>query len=95
LAYIHRGEKLLGDAAAIGDQESFRFWQLRKASWVADTVATLRDDIDIETLMTVECALRPPPGEGEIYEDLPVELEGLRRGLAVLVGLSEQTAKRG
>ncbi|MEA2215291.1 MAG: hypothetical protein QOK19_852 [Solirubrobacteraceae bacterium] len=94
MAYGQRGETLLRDAAAIADQEAFRFWQLRKSSWVAETVATLRDEVDIETLRTFQRALRPPPGEGEIYEDLSVELEGLRRGLAVLLGLGEQTAKR-
>jgi hypothetical protein len=91
---VKRGERLLEDAATIGDQESFRFWQLRRSSWVADTVASLQEEVDGETLQAFQRAMRPRVAEGVIYEDLPVELEGLRRGLVVLTELSDQTAQR-
>lgn len=94
MAYASRGEKLLLEAAAIGDQESFRFWQLRKASWVAETVAALREQVDLNSLLGFQSALRPPSRQGVIFEDLRVELEGMRRGLGVLRGLGEQTGKR-
>lgn len=94
-AYSKRGERLLLDAAAIGDSsEDFRFWQARKAGWSADTVGVLRGDVDAETLGAFVRAVRPVTGEGTIHEDLPVELEGLRQGLGVLGGLAEQLAKR-
>lgn len=91
---MSRGERLLLDAASIADRESFRFWQVRKAGWVADTVAALRGEVDLESLESFQLALRPRSGDGEIFEDLPVELEGMRRGMAVLAELGEQTAKR-
>ncbi len=94
VAYSKRGEKLLLEAATIGDQEGFRFWQHRKASWVAEAVSALKDDVDADTLRSFQVTLRQSPSEGAIYEDLPVELEGLRRGIAVLRGLAEQTARR-
>ncbi len=93
-SYAKRGERLLADAAAIGDGESFRFWKTRKSGWMADTVGALRGEVDGETLGAFQVAVRPVTGEGSIHEDLPVELEGLREGLGVLLGLADQLARR-
>jgi len=93
-AYAKRGERLRLEAESVGTEEDFRLWRARKVSWGTEAVEALSGDVDGETLSDIKRAVRAATGEGSIHEDLPVELEGLRQGLAALDGLAAQLAKR-
>jgi hypothetical protein len=82
-------EQLLDGARMVGDNEDLRMWRLRRDGWVSDSVRTLGPDADAATVHSFERAASCPPGSGEYFEDLPVELESVRRALAFLIGLRD------
>ncbi|MEA2216140.1 MAG: hypothetical protein QOK19_1701 [Solirubrobacteraceae bacterium] len=76
----------------VGDLEDHRFWKMRRDRWALDTVEALSDMTSPAVLHTFERAVSSPAALGDIAEDLPLELEGLRRALAVLLGLQDGPA---
>jgi hypothetical protein len=93
-SWTRRGERLLADAGTVVDMNDLQFWRTRKAGWAEETVAALQGHVEDDRLRSFRRAVASQAGEGSVHEDLPVELEGLRRALAVLTDLGELTAKR-
>jgi hypothetical protein len=61
---------------------------MSRDGWALSTIARLRPDVDEAVLHTFERAVSAPPNNGgDLLDSLPAELEGLRRAVAVLVGL--------
>jgi hypothetical protein len=83
-------ERLLSSAAMVGDAEDHRYWRSSRDLWVSGTVRDL-GIIDAETAATFRRAATPSAGEGTIAEDLPVELEAIRSGMAVLLATRSGT----
>jgi hypothetical protein len=76
----------------VGDTDDHRLWRASRDLWVAATEHDLAA-LDEHSRDTFSRATSPPPGEGTIAEDLPVELECVRQGMAFLIGLRAQTQR--
>jgi hypothetical protein len=83
-------ERLLASAAMVGDIGEHRLWRASRDLWTAATLRGLEATADESSVRAFQRAITPPPGEGTVSEDLPVELEALRRGMAVLIGVRAQ-----
>jgi hypothetical protein len=92
-ARLGAAERLLASAALVGDAAEHHFWRASRDLWVEGTVRGLREKVDESVVRTFGRAVTPPPGEGSISEDLPVELEAVRHGMAVLIGVRSQAAQ--
>jgi len=86
---ISRGEALIHDAKMVGDAQDHRLWQMRRATWVSHTVDALAPIFDATTLNRFAMTVARYVG-GEHFESLPIELENLRDGLAMLNRPSDQ-----
>jgi hypothetical protein len=81
-------ERLLASASRVGDAADHRFWRASRDLWAESTARGLRlADVDEGFASTFTRAVTPPAGEGSVTEDLPVDLEGVRHGMALLIGL--------
>ncbi len=89
-ARLAGAERLLASAAMFLDPEEHRLWRSSRDLWVTATKRDLEDHVDETVIHTFQRAVTPPPGEGTTVEDLPIELEAVRHGMAVLIGLRSQ-----
>jgi hypothetical protein len=87
---IRRGQELLKGAAMVGDRDDHRSWKTRRDRWAYDTAEALTAMTSAGVRQSFERAVRGRTAEGDVAADLTVELDGLRQGLAVLVGLSDK-----
>jgi len=91
-ARLAAGERLLASASMIGHRDEHRLWQTSREMWAQATVARLAGHVNEQAIRTFGRAAAPPPTEGSVAEDLPLELEAVRNGMAVLVGLRSAIA---
>jgi hypothetical protein len=91
-ARLAAAERLLASASLVGDRSDHALWRTSRALWVKATIDDLRGHVGEEVIRTFERAVMPPPGEGILAEDLPVELEAIRESMAVLLGIRSQAA---
>lgn len=89
-ARLAAAERLLASGVMVGDADEQRLWRSSRDLWRAQTVRVLQDDVEERALRVFEHAVTPPAGEGTVSEDLPVELESVRSGMAVLIGVRSQ-----
>ncbi len=92
-ARLAAAERLLASSATVSDAAEHRFWRMSRDLWVEGTVRALTPKLNVGFAGTFKSTVVPPTGEGTITEDLPVELEGVRRGMAMLIGLRSQTPR--
>jgi hypothetical protein len=83
-------ERLLASAAMVGDQVEHRLWQGSRNLWTTATAKALEGKVDENVVRTFNRATTPPAGEGTVSEDLAVELDAVRHGMAVLIGVRAQ-----
>ncbi len=81
---ISHGERLVLDAQMVGDAEDHRLWQIRRATWISHAVRTLEPAVTSDTLSNFVSTVTRYAGGKHYGESLPIELEGLREGLAML-----------
>jgi hypothetical protein len=93
-ARLAAGERLLAGASIVASAEDHRPWQSSRDLWVGATAKALAGLVDDNLIRTFSRAATPPPGEGTLAEDFPVELEAVREAMAVLVRMRSQ-ADRG
>jgi hypothetical protein len=79
-------ERLLASALMVGEIDEHRLWRASRDRWTAATVRALEGMVDEEAMRAFQRAMTPQPGEGTA-EDLAVELEALRHGMAVLIAV--------
>jgi hypothetical protein len=85
-------ERLLASAAMVGDGDDHTLWKASRELWVKSTIENLDGAAAEGSIRTFARAVTPPPGEGSVAEDLPIELEAIRAGMAVLIGMRSQAA---
>ncbi len=90
-ARLAAAERLLASARMVGDMAEYRFWQSSRDLWSATTARALSGKVEESVIHSFQRAVTPPAGEGTVSEDLPIELESVRHGMAVLIGLRSQT----
>ncbi len=86
-ARLRAAERLLASATTISDTAEHRLWQGSRELWVTATTGALAGRVDENVLRTLERATGMTTSEGSLEEDLPRELEAVRRGMAVLIGI--------
>jgi hypothetical protein len=79
-------EGLIASARMVGDERDQRLWRASRELWAADTIQALGPNVDASVLHAFHRAVASS-GSVDVLEDLSVELEGVRRGMAVLIGL--------
>lgn len=84
------GERLLASGAMVGDAGELRLWRSSRDLWAGTVTKELAGAVDEAIIRTFSRAVTPPPGEGDLAEDLPIELEGVRGAMAVLIGIRSQ-----
>ena len=89
-ARLAGAERLLASAAMVGDGQDHALWRASRELWVRGTSDALEAQVDAGVMGAFARAVTPPPGEGSVAEDLPFEMEAIRRGMAVLIGIRSQ-----
>jgi hypothetical protein len=90
-ARLAAAERLLASGAMVGDTDDLHLWRGSRDLWAAATTRSLTAGTVHENVIhTFQRAVTPPPGEGIIAEDLPVELEAVRHAMAILIGVRAQ-----
>ena len=89
-ARLAAAERLLASAAVVGDADDHRLWRSTRDLWARATAGDLTEGLGENVARSFSRAVMAPPGEGSVAEDLPVELEAVRRGMAVLIGVRSQ-----
>ncbi len=77
------GERLLKSARMVMDTDEHRLWRSSRDLWVDGSIRDLESHENVAG--TFRRAATPAAGEGTIAEDLPVEMEAVRHGMAVLI----------
>lgn len=80
-------EGLIASARMVGDERDQRLWRASRELWAADTIQALGPNVDASVLHAFHRAVASSSGGVDVLEHLSVELEGVRRGMAVLIGL--------
>ena len=89
-ARLAAAERLLASGVMVGDQEDHRLWRTSRDLWVSGTVRELAGVVDEHVVDTFQRAVTAPAGNGKISEDLLADLDAVRQGMAVLVGVRAQ-----
>jgi hypothetical protein len=85
-------EGLIASARMVGDERDQRLWRASRELWAADTIQALGPNVEASVLHAFHRAVASS-GTVDVLEDLSVELEGVRRGMAVLIGLRPGAAR--
>ncbi len=92
-ARLAAAERLLASGAMVGDPDEQRLWRSSRDLWIATTTTALQGKADEHAIRAFRRAATPPPGEGKVSEDVPLELEAVRNGMAVLIGVRSQVQR--
>lgn len=90
-ARLAAAERLLASSAWVSDAAEHRLWQMSRDLWVEGTIRALLPKLNVGFAGTFKSTVVPRTGEGTITKDLPVELEGVRQGIALLIALRTRT----
>jgi hypothetical protein len=91
-ARLAAAERLLASGKMVGDAEDHRLWRTSRDLWVAGTVRQLAGVLDEHVMERFQRAVAPPAGRGKVSEDLPADLDAVRQGMAVLIGVRARMA---